>query len=168
MKKVVVSALLVFGCVLLLLAATLRLGWWPVAATATPPDWENRLAQAALHASLSRESAGLTNPLKPSNDVLLGGLKIFKSNCAGCHGTRNQPSPWGTRGFYPRAPQFAGESPKLSAAQMFVAIKQGVRYSGMGAWEGMLSDEEMWKVATFLEHIGSLPPEVEAEFKTNQ
>ena len=51
---------------------------------------------------------------------------------------------------------------------MFVAIKDGIRYSGMGAWDGMMSDEEIWKVATFLEHIGSLPPEVEVNWKAPQ
>jgi mono/diheme cytochrome c family protein len=51
---------------------------------------------------------------------------------------------------------------------MLVAIKQWIRYSGMGAWNGMMSDEEIWKVATFLEQIGSLPPEVEVNWKTSQ
>jgi hypothetical protein len=67
-----------------------------------------------------------------------------------------------------RVPQFIDNPPHLSAPQMFVAIKDGIRYSGMGAWDGMMSDEEIWKVETFLEHIGSLPPEVEANWKTTQ
>jgi hypothetical protein len=50
---------------------------------------------------------------------------------------------------------------------MFVDIKYGIRYSGMGAWDGMMSDEEIWKVA-FLAHIGSLPAEVEANWKMPQ
>jgi len=49
---------------------------------------------------------------------------------------------------------------------MFVAVKNGIRYSGMGAWNGMMSDEDIWKVVTFPEHIQSLPPEVQAEWKT--
>jgi mono/diheme cytochrome c family protein len=48
---------------------------------------------------------------------------------------------------------------------MFVVINDGISCSGMGAWDGMMSDEEIWKVATFLEHIKSLPPEVEANWK---
>ena len=87
---------------------------------------------------------------------------MFKSNCAGCHGVRGQPSMWGTRNFYPRVPQFADHPSDLSAPPMFVAIKHGIRYSGMGAWEGMMSDEQIWKVATFLENINKLPPDVEA------
>ena len=70
--------------------------------------------------------------------------------------------------FYPRVPQFTDNQPHLSAPQMFVPIKDGIRYSGMGAWDGMISDEEIWKVATFLEHIGSLPAEVEANWKATQ
>jgi mono/diheme cytochrome c family protein len=133
-----------------------------------PPQWESKFGQALLQASLSNQAAGLTNPIRPSNDVLIAGLKIFKMNCAGCHGSRGQPSQWETQNFYPRVPQFADNPPHLSAPQMFVAIKQGIRYSGMGAWNGMMSDEEIWKVATFLEQIGSLPPEVEVNWKISQ
>jgi hypothetical protein len=50
---------------------------------------------------------------------------------------------------------------------MFVAIKHGIRYSGMGGWD-MMTDEEIWKVATFLERIGSLPPEVQTNWKAAQ
>jgi mono/diheme cytochrome c family protein len=152
----------------LVVAISARVGWWPVSATTGPPQWESAFGQAALQATLSRQARGLKNPIQPSNEVLLTGLKIFKMNCAGCHGSRGQPSQWGTRNFYPRVPQFADNRPHLSAPQMFVAIKDGIRYSGMGAWDGMMSDEEIWKVATFLEHIGSLPPEVEANWKTTQ
>jgi len=52
-------------------------------------------------------------------------------------------------GLYPDVPQLADNQPHLSAPQMFAAIKDGIRYSGMGAWDGMMSDEEIWKVATF-------------------
>ena len=124
--------------------------------------------QSILQASLSRQAKGLINPVQSSNDVLLGGMKIFKMNCAGCHGQAANPSQWGTKGFYPRGPQFAEKPAPLSAPEMFVAIKYGIRYSGMGAWDGMMPDEDIWKVATFLEHIGSLPPEVQASWTAAQ
>ena len=168
MKRIILTALPLILFLLLLVGVTARLGWWPVSATAVPPQWESKFGQALLQASLSNQAAGLTNPIRPSNDVLIGGLKIFKMNCAGCHGSRGQPSQWRTQNFYPRVPQFADNQPHLLAPQMFVAIKQGIRYSGMGAWNGMMSGEEIWKVATFLEQIGSLPPGVEVNWKTSQ
>jgi hypothetical protein len=51
---------------------------------------------------------------------------------------------------------------------MFVTIKNGIHCYGMGAWDGIMSDEAIWNVATFLEHIGSLPSEVEANWKATQ
>jgi mono/diheme cytochrome c family protein len=165
MIRIILTALGLIVFAILAAVVTARLGLWPVAAIARPPQLEATFSQAMLRASLSRRAAGLTNPLQPSKEVLLAGQKIFKTNCAGCHGTPGQPSHWGAQNFYPRVPQFADEPPVLSAPQMFVAIKHGIRYSGMGAWSGMMSDEEIWKVATFLEHVGSLPPEVQANWR---
>jgi len=168
MKRILLTCLALVLILLVVGSLTARLGWWPVSATAVPPRWESNLAQRTLRASLSHQAAGLTNPVSPSDEVLIAGLKSFKMNCAGCHGLPGQPSQWGTRNFYPRAPQFAEDPPHLSAPEMFVAIKHGIRYSGMGGWDGMMTDEEIWKVATFLERIGSLPPEVRTNWKANQ
>ncbi len=164
MKNVVLAALLLISLIALILGSVAGFGFWPVNGTATPSQSEAKLTQSILQASLHRQAKGLTNPIQPSGDVLLAGMKIFKMNCAGCHGELGKPSQWGTHGFYPRVPQFADHPPPLSAPEMFVAIKHGIRYSGMGAWDGMMSDDEIWKVATFLEHVGSLPPEVEANW----
>jgi mono/diheme cytochrome c family protein len=164
--KRLVSAALIIVLIVSILWATARIGLWPVNATAPPPQFEAKLGQSVLQASLNRQAKGFANPVQPTNDVLIAGMKTFKTNCAGCHGQPGEPSQWGTRGFYPRVPQFGDHPPALSAPQMFVAIKYGIRYSGMGAWDGMMSDEDIWKVATFLEHIGSLPPEVQANWKT--
>ncbi len=99
----------------LVVAIAAGVGWWPVNATPVPPQWESAFGQATLQATLSRQARGLKNPIQPSNEVLLTGLKIFKMNCAGCHGSRGQPSQWGTRNFYPRVPQFADNPPHVSA-----------------------------------------------------
>lgn len=48
---------------------------------------------------------------------------------------------------------------------MFWIVKHGVRYSGMGAWGGLTSDDNIWKTVTFLSHLKSLPPDVEAEWR---
>jgi hypothetical protein len=68
----------------------------------------------------------------------------------------------GTRNFYPRVPQLAEHPARLDAGEMFVVVKRGIRYSGMGAWEGMLSDEDIWRIVTFLGIAHDLPPAVAA------
>jgi cytochrome c553 len=44
--------------------------------------------------------------------------------------------------------------------EAFVAIRDGIRYSGMGAWNGMLSEQQMWQLANFVSRMHHLPPDV--------
>lgn len=126
-------------------------GWMPSDATSEPPKWESSAGMRALDASLGRRSRGLNNPVSASDSrALAAGGKIYSDNCAACHGSAKGPSDWGSKNFYPRAPQFFQEGADVSAPEAFGAIHDGIRYSGMGAWRGQMKDEDMWKVANFV------------------
>ena len=126
-------------------------GWLPTNATAEPPNWESSAGMRALDASLEKRSGGLTNPIKPNDSAALAaGARIYAQNCAECHGSTKGPSDWGSKNFYPRAPQFLEEGSDVSPPEAFAAIHDGIRYSGMGAWRGQMKDEDMWRVANYL------------------
>jgi len=154
----------VLGAVLPIVAlvAMALSGILPVRATASPSWIESAVAGRALDARLEREARGLQNPLKPTDDVLLAGMKSYRNGCVGCHGGARGPSAWGTKNFYPRAPQFAQEGTDMSEPEMFLVVKHGVRYTGMAAWDGLIPEQEMWQVVTFLSRIKNLPPSVAA------
>ena len=126
-------------------------------ATSVPPRWENRIFGGILESSLERRAKGVANPIKADDKAALAdGKELYTDNCAGCHGDAQASSKWGSHGFYPRVPQFfqQGES-DLTPEEAFAAIHDGIRYSGMGAWKGMMSDSDMWKVANFVASIRS-------------
>ena len=160
--------LLLAGALLvpLLFLVAAALGLLPVHAAADPPGWEIAIGRRALHAGLGRASASLRNPVAAGDEAALAeGMRLFRMNCSGCHGDGTGPSPWGSRNFYPRVPQFAQERIDLTPGQAFVAIRDGVRYSGMGAWRGMMTEPEMWKVANFVSRIPSLPPALQQRWR---
>jgi mono/diheme cytochrome c family protein len=43
--------------------------------------------------------------------------------------------------------------------------KHGIRLTGMPAWDGILSDDQMWGIIAFLKRSDKLPPEVQAEWQ---
>jgi len=137
-------------------------------ANARPLTWEKALAQLALRRAAARKAPHVTNPVAPSDENLLAGMKIFKDGCAGCHGDAGGNSDFGAS-FYPPVPQFMSQRPDKPDWQLFWIVKNGVRYSGMSAWDGQwgkaASDDNIWKVVTFLSHLNSLPPAVEAEWR---
>ena len=129
-------------------------GWLPSNSTSEPPNWESSLGMRALDASLEKRSDAVSNPVQANDKVALAaGGKIYAAKCAACHGSATGPSDWGAKGFYPRAPQFFQEGSDVSPPEAFTAIRDGVRYSGMGAWKGRLKDEDIWKVANFVSTI---------------
>jgi hypothetical protein len=61
-------------------------------------------------------------------------------------------------------PQLADAPTSLTVPEIFVAVNRGIRCSGMGAWGGLMSEEDIWRVAAFLSRVGSLPPSAEARW----
>ena len=144
-------------------------GWLQIDARTEPPGFEKAIAHRALHASLDSRARGLHNPVAANDSAaLLAGAKLFRDNCAGCHGGAQADSAWGARNFYPRVPQFWREEHEhmLTPEETFVVIRDGIRYSGMGGWNGMLKEEQMWQLANFVSGMHNLPPEVQQAWKT--
>jgi thiosulfate dehydrogenase len=144
------------------------IGFWPWRATSVPPSWETILATRSLHAAVAREAKNLKAPISASEETLRAGMKIYRSNCAGCHGDFGQPSKWGANGFYPRVPQFPQVPTALRSEEMFLIVQGGIRYSGMGSWKDLMSEEETWKVVLFLNNMQSLPPAVKLEWEAGK
>ena len=155
-----VVGLLTLPIVILLLAIA---GWVPSDALSQPPGWEVAIGEQALEGSLTARAKGFRNPIAANdNAALLAGEKLFRDNCGGCHGGVGSDSAWGARNFYPRVPQFwrVETDDVPTAEEAFVTVHDGIRYSGMGAWDGMLSERQMWQVANFVSRIQHLPPDV--------
>ena len=162
---------------LILPAVTLTAGWLgmlPTNANTSPSALEKAFAHLALDAAAARRAPHLVNPIAPTDENLMAGVKLFKGDCAGCHGDPNsRPNREAAVGLYPSAPSFALHPPRKPDYQLFWIIKNGVRYSAMFSWAGQfgkdasgkdISDEKIWTVVTFLTHLDSLPPAVNAEW----
>ena len=66
----------------------------------------------------------------------------------------------GQRFDRPRTP------PRKPAWQLYWIVTRGVRYSGMVAWGGLVPDSTIWQVVTFLSRLDSLPPSVDAAWRS--
>jgi mono/diheme cytochrome c family protein len=136
------------------------LGLFPTEATTTPPRFEQRLAHGALDASMKRHAPQVPNPLPPSDQNLIDGMKIYYINCSLCHGGLDRkPAPL-AENFYPPAPNLISDPPDNPEWYIFFTIRNGVRYTGMPAWDGALAEQDMWKVTAFLSQMHRLPPAV--------
>ena len=145
--------------------AIATLGFLPTNADSVPPKMERRIAMSAMDASMERHAPRVTSPVPPTDDNLIDGMKIYTMNCAGCHGgLDNKPSPL-ERSFYPPPPQLILQPLDDPEWHIYYAVRTGIRYTGMPAWNKALSDQDMWKVTAFLSRIEKLPLPVQDYWK---
>lgn len=165
MVKVFLSAIVCLVVLILAALAFLGLGFFPTEAKMAPPGMEGRIANQALHASMRRHAPRVTNPLTSSDQNLMDGMKIYYENCSLCHGGLDgKPAPL-AKSFYPPAPNLISDPLDHPEWHIFFAVRTGVRYTAMPAWEGVLSDQDIWKVTSFLFRIEKLPPAVQQYWK---
>jgi len=154
--------------VVFLLIASLGLallGFLPTRANRSPSKTESHIAMSALDNSVDRHAPHLNNPVSPTDENLIAGVKIYTMNCAGCHGDLDgKPSAFG-KSFYPPAPNLILDPPDDAEWHLYYVIHNGIRYTGMAAWDKTLSDADMWKVTAFLTRINKLPPAVQDFWK---
>lgn len=134
------------------------LGFMPTSANSSPPEWERHIAMSAVDASAERHAPRVNSPLPPTNENLIDGMKIYAMNCAVCHGgLDNQPAALG-KSFYPPAPSLILHPMDDPEWRIYYTIRNGIRYTGMPAWDKVLSETDSWKVSAFLTRVEKLPP----------
>jgi mono/diheme cytochrome c family protein len=99
----------------------------------------------------------IRNPLRATDENIADGREHFGHHCGICHGLDGEFT------GVPFADKMSPPIPSLSSkdvqdyadGQLKWIIENGINPSGMPAWKGILSDEEMWKLVNFIRH---LPP----------
>jgi thiosulfate dehydrogenase len=141
--------------------AVITTGVIPAATSGGPLPLERWAADTALRATLDREAPKGANPVARNDANLTAGIKLYAEHCAICHGTAKgeaAPSPVAA-GEYPAPPQLASDGVEDDPeGWTFWKIQNGIRWTGMPAWQKTLNAQQMWTLALFLKHMDQLPP----------
>lgn len=150
MKKTYAGAgLIVVGIIVVFIAISfLRENW---AADGSPGGMERWFAKLLL--SQSRAGDELKNPLPTSESILADGRAIYEQRCAFCHGKDGSGTGADGMQFYPPVPSLQSPAEPLSDGGIFSIVKLGIRYTAMPAFSKELSEEEIWKVTSFVQTL---------------
>ena len=140
-------------------------GFLDLRADQSPGGLERRFAMQAMDASTDRHAPDVKNPIEPTEANLLDGVKLYKNDCALCHGSPLNPSAELGLAEYPPAPQFMKHAPDMPDNQNYYIVQHGVRWTAMPGWDKVMAESEIWQVVTFLSRMEKLPPAVEAQWK---
>ncbi|WP_446741862.1 c-type cytochrome [Silvibacterium acidisoli] len=134
-----------------------RTGHPPVAVTDHPFLLEKEIVRQPLHARIDKEMPK-TAPIEASATNLEAGAHIYRQQCASCHGLYGRPSSFAAH-MYPHAPQlWAPHSSGVVGVsddppgETYWKVANGIRLTGMPAFDKVLNQTQMWQVSLLLAH----------------
>ena len=119
-----------------------------------PGKWESRIFIWAKHSFLVR-SKHLTNPLPATPESTAEGQQNISHYCFVCHGLDGQNTgvPFADA-MSPSVPSLAStEVQAYSDGQLHWIIQNGLWPSGMPASRGILTDDEIWSIVTYVRNL---------------
>ncbi len=142
----------------------LRFGALPVAVADKAFPLEKQIVSLPLHGRIDREKKDA--PFGTSEDVFEGGAKVYKAQCASCHGVPGKDVAFAKQ-MYPSAPQLWKKHPRGGVVgvsddevgETYWRVANGIRLTGMPAYSKVLSDTEMWQVSQLLKNADKELPQ---------
>lgn len=125
-------------------------------ARATPLPMEAWTARRLRHLAVPAAIRSQTNVIPLTDKVLAEGRRHFADHCAICHGNDGSGQTEMGKSLYPKAPDMReAATQSLSDGELFYAIKNGVRLTGMPAWGSGSAedDQDSWKLVHFIRHL---------------
>ncbi len=145
--------------------ASVYLGWVPARADTPPWPFESKAAHIGLNAAIAKGAPPSPYPFGPVTDAtIVEGAKLYMTNCSVCHGSGTGEASNVAKGMYIKAPQFAKHGVDDDpAGETYWKIEHGIRFTGMPAYVGLLTEEQIWDIAYFLgRSADKLPPDAAA------
>lgn len=142
-------------------------GQAPVATADPDMPFEKFIVRKALHARLEG-AIPKDVPIQADEANFLAGANLYKQHCAVCHGLPESDKTAIATGMYPRPPQlFKGKGVTDDpAGESYWKISNGIRLTGMPAFNKSLSDTQMWQMAVLLANADKVPQSVRAALMT--
>ncbi len=119
----------------------------------TPGKIETRAAQTAKKVTVGGKD--WKNPVPNTNEALETGAAYFRQYCQACHGADgHRTGVLFADTMSPPVPDLASEDVQdYTDGQLKWVIQNGIRFTGMPGWEGILKDEEMWYMVRYIRNL---------------
>ena len=170
MTQSVVKVVAIAVGVLVLLGGIAGVGYLKatgLSARPTPGALETRAARAARRLAVPADVRNMVNPMASNADAIAEGRAHFADHCASCHANDGSGDTELGRGMFPKAPDMRTVSQELTDGELFHAIEEGIRFTGMSAFgTGTQEGEDAtWRLVHFIRHLPRITPEEVEEMK---
>ena len=143
----VVLTLVVIAVVVLVVASSISLAAGP------PGNFERRIVTRVKYNRIGGKND--TDPLPDNADTRATGTEHFMHHCGICHGLDGQNTgvPFAGKMSPPVADLASPRVQRYTDGQLKWIIDNGIRFTGMPGWKGVLDDNEAWAIVRYIRHL---------------
>lgn len=147
--------------------ATLALVVWLIAvarvrsgglsADGQPGRIEQVVARNLVRLSIPASAKRMENPFRTDPEAWRTAAAHYEDHCAACHGPDGRAQTVLASAFYPKVSDLTQPVvQRLTDGELFYIIQNGVRWTGMPAWRLQHSEEDSWRLVTFVRKLPTL------------
>ena len=107
----------------------------------------------AMRSSVETAARGIQAPDLDNPDWLAPAAHHFERGCAVCHGSPAEPRPPAPLAMLPAPPDLAAVAGQWTDEELFVIVRDGVRYTGMPSWPAAGRSDEVWPIVALLRRL---------------
>lgn len=146
--------------------AYVALGGYDVAANTQHTQFVYSLLDVTKQQSVRRQARHIVVPPLQHTALQQRGADCFREHCAQCHGAPGiAPAPIGLS-MQPVPGPLSDATRHWNAAEIYWITRNGIKMTGMPAWQNRLHEDDLWAVVAFIQQLPRLPPaEVRARWQ---
>lgn len=136
-----------------------KAGWYNIGATALHTQPVHNVLEQGMRESVENRARGIPVPaglVAPQR--IAAGAVVYRDKCAQCHGAPGFAQSDHGKAMQPVPGPLIDAARRWKPAELYWITRNGIKMSGMPAWEFHLADHELWDVVAFMQRLPALTP----------
>ncbi len=139
-------------------ASVVYFGWYNVAAVAQHTLPVYKVLDTALRQAIRQRAKHIDPPPLEDPALIDRGFVHFHRKCVPCHGAPGIAPEDAGQGMLPLPTNLVESARNLTAAEIFWVLKNGIKMTGMPAWQFRFGDDDLWAIVAFVKRLPDLSP----------
>ena len=137
-------------------------GWYDISANVQHTQPVYSLLEQTMHQSVKLRASDIEPPALDTPAMLARGAACYVDKCVQCHGGPGVAQAEIGRSMQPLPGPLVDANAKWRPSELYWITRNGIKMSGMPAWQHRLPDADLWALVAFMQRLPALTA---AEFR---
>lgn len=133
-------------------------GIYNISSTSQHLQFVYTFLEKGMHQSVRFHARKIEAPPLDDVQMVQRGARIYDAVCVQCHGAPGIAPQGIGMGMQPVPGPLVDSDKKWEARELYWIVRHGIKMSGMPAWEYRMSDEQLWEMVAFMQHLPQMTP----------